>query len=405
MHRVLCTARFALLGIAVIAATAATAVADVAVTTDGGIEVTTYDGSAWFKLGGRIMIDGGFYAEDEVVLGDGTELRRARIDLEGGVAQNWDFELSADFADATADVKDAALSYSGFGATTITIGQQKIPFSLEELTSSKHTTFLEPGLLNELVPGRKLGISAKHHRPSWTAAAGVYGEAFDANADDEGNEGWLVAGRATLAPVHDDRHAVHLGVHAALETPDSERKVKYNARPESHVTDVKYLDTGKIKRVEDTLTWGLDGAVVMGPFSLQVEYAVATVSQEAEDESRASGEEYEFSGWYAYASWFVTGESRDYKVGKGAFGSVKPYGDRGALELSARYSTLDLNDCGVEGGEETNITLGASWYANKNIRITANYIIVDNDEHADADGDVVGDDDPHIFGVRCQIGF
>ncbi len=385
--------------------TVVAAAADVAVSTDGGIEVSTYDGSAWFRLGGRVLVDGGFYAEDEVTLGDGTELRRATIDLEGGVARSWGFELSADFADATADVKDAALSYLGFGATTITIGQQKIPFSLNELTSSKHITFLEPGLLNELVPGRRVGIAAKHERSCWTAAAGVYGEAFDDNADDEGNEGWSVAGRATYAPIHDDRHAVHFGAHAALVTPDSEQEVKYNARPESHVTDIKYLDTGKIKRVEDTLTWGLDSAVVMGPFSLQVEYAVATVSQELEEEEKGSTEEYEFSGWYAFASWFVTGESRDYDVGKGAFGSVKPYGDRGALELSARYSTLDLNDGDIEGGEETNITLGASWYANKNVRITANYIIVDNDEYADADGDIAGDDDPHIFGLRCQLIF
>ncbi len=399
MQRQLMTAMVVLL-----AAPATALAADVAVTTDGGIEVSRYDGSAWFKVGGRVMVDGGFYAEDEVTLGDGTELRRARIDVEGGVSHNWEFEFSADFADGDADVKDAALSYLGLDSTQITIGQQKIPFSLEELTSSKHTTFLEPALLNELVPSRKIGITAIYRSSAWTTAAGVYGEEFDDDADDEGNEGWCVAARATIAPVHDDRHAVHFGANVALEIPDTERKISYDTRPEAHVAGVKYVDTGKIRGVEDVRAWGLDAAVVMGSFSLQGEYVVATVAQEPEDE-RASSKEYEFTGWYAYASWFVTGESRDYKVNKGAFGRVKPYGTSGALELSVRYSVLDLTDGEIEGGEEANITLGASWYANRNVRLTANYVIVDNDECADADGDVEGDDDPHILSVRCQVCF
>lgn len=394
-----------LLAATLVFALATCAWSDVAVTTDGGIEAASYDGSTWFELGSRIMVDGGFYSEDEVVLGDGTELRCATIDLSGRVGPDWGYELGADFADGAADVMDAWISYEGFGSTRLIVGQQKPPFSLEELTARHNTTFLERALLNELVPERKLGITAKHAARSWTVAAGAYGEEFDDDVDDEGNEGWCVAGRATLAPVHDDRHAVHFGAHAALETPDSDEKVKYDARPESHVTDVKYLDTGKIKRVEDTLTWGADAAMVVGPFSLQAEYATATVTQAPEEEERGESEEYTFSGWYAFGSWFITGESRDYDVDKGAFGRVKPYGDRGAVELSARYSVLDLSDGEVEGGEEKNITIGLSWYASESVRFTANYIMIDNDNCADADGDVEGDDDPSVFGLRCQISF
>jgi phosphate-selective porin OprO/OprP len=371
---------------------------ETAVSTEGGIEVSRYDGSAWFEFGGRVAIDGAFYAEDEVALGDGTELRRASFEAEGGVAPEWEFEFGCDFADGTADVKDAALCYTGLAATRIVIGQQKTPFSIEELTSAKNITFLERALVNELVPRRRIGVAASHQADTWTASLGVFGEAFDDDADDEGNEGWSTVGRATFAPIRDDDLAVHFGAHASMENPDSEREVKFNARPESHVTDIKYLDTGKIKRVEEILTWGAEGAAVFGPFSVQGEYISCSVTQAPEEEERT------FSGWYAYASWFVTGESRDYDK-DGTFGSVKPLGRLGALELAARYSTLNLSDGEIEGGEETNITVALNWYPNSHVRFMMNYVIVDNDDCADADGDVDGDDDPGIFQLRCQVAF
>ena len=110
-------------------------------------------------------------------------------------------------------------------------------------------------------------------------------------------------------------------------------------------------------------------------------------------------------GWYVYASWFLTGESRPYKFKKGAFGRVKPRNGYGAWELAGRVSELDLNDKDIRGGEERNWTLGLNWYINPNVRVVANYINVDNDIFADDDGDVRGNDDPTIFQTRLQLDF
>ena len=101
----------------------------------------------------------------------------------------------------------------------------------------------------------------------------------------------------------------------------------------------------------------------------------------------------------------MTGESRSYKVKKGAFGKVKPRGKYGAVELAVRYSMLDLTDEPVTGGEESNLTIGVNWYINPNIRLMANYVRVDNDKNADDDGNVAGGDDPQIFQLRMQIHF
>ena len=93
----------------------------------------------------------------------------------------------------------------------------------------------------------------------------------------------------------------------------------------------------------------------------------------------------------------MTGESRDYKFDDGDFGRVNPINTWGAVELALRYSTIDLNDGPVSGGEEENITFGLNWYVHPHARLMINYIVVDNDKNADGDGDITGNDSPRIL--------
>ncbi len=372
---------------------------EVKVETGGGLEASTYDGAFSFKLGGRQMVDAAFYDQDKNNLGDGTELRRARLDVEGRMFHDWTYELAVDFSDGDADVKDAYIGYEGWWPASFKVGQFKEPFSLEELTSSKYITFMERALPNEFAPGRNIGIGGHRYWDSFTVAGGVFGEAFDSDTDDEGDEGYGVVGRLTFAPIHQDRRALHLGAAAEYRVTDDEDQIRFRARPESHVTDVRFVNTGRIQEVDHTVKYGLEAAGVWGPFSVQGEYIYTDVD-------RNSGfEDVDFDGWYAYASWFPTGESRNYKAKKGAFGRVKPRHRYGAWELAARYSTIDLNDDPITGGEEKNVTLGLNWYINSHVRAMANYVIIDNDDDADDDGDEEGNDSPKAFQVRVQADF
>jgi len=369
------------------------------VSTRGGLEIATYDGQYAFELGGQLMLDGAAYHEDGSDLGDGTELRRARVSLEGTLAGEWGYEFAVDFADGEVDVKDAHLSYEAFWPSKILVGQFKEPFSLEEMTSAKRIPFMERALPNEFAPGRSLGIGAKTYGDMWTAALGIFGEGYDDDAGDEGDEGWALTGRGTFSPVHSDTRVIHLGAAGSFRKTDDEGEVRFKVRPESHITDVRYADTGKIEDVDAVGRYGLEAAGVMGPFSLQGEYIYADLSRDS------GADDLSFDGWYVWGSWFVTGESRSYKKKKGRFGRIKPKGEYGALELVARYSVIDLNDGPVTGGREENFTLGLNWYLNRYMRIMANYIWVDNDENADADGDLSGDNDPRIFQTRVQMDF
>ena len=83
------------------------------------------------------------------------------------------------------------------------------------------------------------------------------------------------------------------------------------------------------------------------------------------------------------------------------FGSVKPSspygkdGGKGALELTARYSTVDLNDGAIFGGEQDNYTLGLVWYLHASTRLLVNWVHADVQDVGEAD----------FFLARWQVTF
>jgi len=368
--------------------------------TNGGFKISTYDGSSSFEIKGRLLIDYAYYQEDQLNrLGSGTELRSARLGAEGILQTNWGYELELDFAGSSVEIKDAYIEYLGKLPMKFKIGYFKEPFSLEELTSRKYLTFMERALPNELALGNNIGIGFKTMGDSWTFNTGLFGDGFNDDADNEGDEGWGATGRFTFAPLKMDRRSAHLGIALSMRKPDDDNKIKFKNRPESHVTDIKYLHTGSIKSAEQIDRYGIEAAIVMHTLSLQSEYIQSKISR------GSSQQTLDFDGWYIYGSWFLTGESRVYKAKKGRFSRINPTHQNGAWELALRHSQLNLNSHDITGGKAKHWTLGVNWYANPKLRFMLNYIMVDNDQFADADGDVIGNDDVNILQMRTQLDF
>ncbi|MFQ5644115.1 MAG: OprO/OprP family phosphate-selective porin, partial [Thiogranum sp.] len=159
-----------------------------------GLKVSSGDGGFKFQLGGRAMIDAAFYDKDKTRLGNGAELRRARLFAKGTVYHDWFYKAQVDFAGNSTSLKDFYLGYSGFDSGKVKIGHFKEPFSLEELTSSKYITFMERGLPNAFSPGRNTGLSASTHGDKWGAAAGYFFEGVK-NDNSPKSQGWGATGR------------------------------------------------------------------------------------------------------------------------------------------------------------------------------------------------------------------
>lgn len=374
----------------------------------GKLAYTTEDDAFEWVLDGRFQADTAFYLGDNNNLSNGYELRRGRLGVKTRLWEHWGGELDFAFEDAEVEVKDAFLSYSGLPGTLIKVGQFKEPFSLEEVTSSALIVFMERALPNVLAPGRHAGIGAEHSGEHWRFAYGFFGQEFDdvdEGLDTPDSEGWGASARLTGVPIDLGPGLLHLGVSAAMRRPDSDDKgsnrVRFRTRSETHVERERLLSTGRISDVNRWYTFGAEAAASVGPVLLQGEYIRTEV-----DRGRGLRDP-DFDGWYAMASWMITGERRPYDSRAGEFGEIYPRRKSGAWEVAARYSTVDLNDrrAGIEGGAAYNTTLGLNWYPNRNVRMMFNWVRANHDDMADADGDLTGDDDFDILQTRVQFRF
>jgi len=344
------------------------------------------------------MFDAAKYNDDSINLGSGAEVRRARLTWKGTLWNDWAFSASVELA-GDPELRSTYIDYTGFSPIRLRFGNFKEPFGLNELGSSNNTTFMERAMMTAFAPGRNIGFGVRTYGRDWTVNVGT----FTQGASDEGEEddGLGLTGRTTFAPVHTVDRTVHLGVEASIRQPGDDDTIRFRTRPESHVTDVRLVDTGTIEEVETIFQLGLEAATSFGPLSLQSEYSVTELE-------RLNGlPDLKFDGWYAYASWFLTGESRPYRFKDGVFGRVIPNsivgeGGGGAWEIGVRYSNIDLTDEDVIGGIEDNLTLGLNWYATPNIRFMANYIKVLD---LNRPGDTADDDKPTIFQIRGQATF
>ncbi|MGR9051824.1 MAG: OprO/OprP family phosphate-selective porin [Gammaproteobacteria bacterium] len=354
-----------------------------------GVQFETADKDFKFRLGGRIHADASYSSGDDYVergttdhieANDGTEIRRARMEFIGTFFQDWNFKSQVDFADNSVAVKDMFINYTGLDFMEVTFGQQKQAFSRELQESSNDMKFIERSLLNavnEFTVDRAIGLNLSRFGDNYTAQVGVYGETVTPNKEnDQADEGWAINSRLTFAPIHEKDKVIHLGVAGNYRVPDdkgdvTDRGLRFSYET-THMSNLKLLDTGVIRNVNNIKMVGLEANALYGPFSVGGEYMHTWLNRDS------GNSDLNFDGWYAEAAWTLTGESRNYKEGK--FYKVEPrnnfsfsHGGFGAWEIAARYAEVDLNDEDITGGQMTNLTIALNWYINSNIRFMADY--------------------------------
>lgn len=352
-----------------------------------GFNVESGDGDYAIKIGTRLHAEASTHSGDlpaDIAPSNGTELRRARIELKGRFAEDYSWAAEADFADNNTSLKDFWLGYTTRNGVKLTFGNQKQPSNLSLEMSSNELPFIERPISDYLLfplLDRAIGFRAESSGNKWFAAAGIYGEGVSPNepADDEG---WGASVRLVYAPIIEKERVLHLGGRAAFRKPArNDPSIRFRDET-THMSNLRIVDSGVIAGLDRSDSTGLEAAFAAGPFSIVGEYSAVTSRLDTVSDV-------DFGGWHVYSTWSLTGESRasSYRIDSGEFKGLTPRADAnasngswGAWELALRYASLDLNDGAIRGGDESVITSALNWYINSNLRLMLEWSrIVDTD--------------------------
>ena len=354
-----------------------------------------------YTLFGRVYLDTCRLQQDPLnraQFGDaqgGTMLRSTRLGARGDWGDTLTWAISLEFAGIKTVDEDVVqrtlltnvyLQWNDLPLLQrLRVGHIREPASLEDLTSSRYETFPERSVLATFIPGRNIGVRATGHSEAEDATwdVGLFREVpsdvmwhvCDASSD-------ALTMRGTWLPWYDEadagRKLVHLGGYCSFRDIDG-GTLRF-CRFADTVFSPIIVDTGTMAGVQNWSLLGGEGAVVVGPFSIQSEYAMALVSRAGEADPC-------FDALYVEVSYFLTGENRVYNRHLGVFNRVAPYQNafrvrdpsgnvttgKGAWQIGYRYGYIDLVDAGVEGNRAGVHSIGVNWYLTPYSRLMTQY--------------------------------
>jgi len=323
-------------------------------------------GSGNWRFAGRLQADTASYDSANPLYQDDTDVRRGRLAVKGNLSDLVNLKIEYEFSGSTPGPKSMWLRTGVGKHGSLTLGHFKQPFSLQNSTSSRYNSFMERALPNVGSAGYRLGAKYATYGKHWSASTGVTTGGLDENYNVD-KSGISVFARVVLNPIAKKRRMLHFGLSTEFRSLDSNDSLRFRSRPESDLTNVRMVDTLALINLDQSSRYAAEFAWKLKSVHFQAEYIGINVT-------RNTAPDLDFSGWYAQAGWFLTGERRRYNRRTGSFGRTKPKRSFGAWEIAVRYSELDLDSADILGGSESNSGIALNWYATDNIRLSVNYI-------------------------------
>lgn len=320
---------------------------------------------------------------------DGGTIRAFRFGLNGEIkfARPWHYSLwvatnsfDSEYTPGESDdIKwiDYRLDIPLADRLTFSIGKQKEPISLPRLMTLTWNPMQErTAAENAMMPSRNIGMSLNGHgfneRVTW--AGGVFNDWIESGESFSDNARQYV-GRVTWLPMisPDERNLVHLGL--GIRYDDTRQGLRYQAVPEVKEAPL-FVDTGFFDADSSTII-NLEASWRNGPLWIMGEFT-------RNDIDAPSLGNPTFDGYHIAGSWSIAGGTRPYNRPAGLFGPLPikrdiHHGGRGALELTMRWSEIDLTDSAIEGGEMQVARTGATWWAHPGFNVSLNYQKIWND--------------------------
>ena len=248
-------------------------------------------------LGGFIQInfeDGDVSAFEgrfgQTAIKDRFRLRRARLNLTGDYAEQFDFKLEGDFgqSDGTSgnrtafSATDVWVNYHEFPAAQLKIGQYKAPFGLEQLTPDTSLLTIERTLpTGAITPDRQIGAElwGKPFTNIWpeqkdllTYYAGIFnGNGRNITVNDNNN--FMFVGRLELQPLKDVfGKGSFLKFGGDVLNSRDEQGVNISQSSNLLVNSDGSLSPFVLPSADERTAWSVDAWLRMGPFDLIGEY-------------------------------------------------------------------------------------------------------------------------------------
>jgi phosphate-selective porin OprO/OprP len=275
----------------------------------------------------------------------------------------------------------------------------KVPYALDESTSSTNTLFLERAsseviAVNIAAGNRRSAFGARWYNDTFWAGAYATGpksgDIHSASSTNPNGSTEQLGATARVAGqvISGNDYSLHLGADAEflIKPPhnlvDNSFTLTLSDRPELRIDPTVIITTDAMSGVSAAQVYSAEAAATYGPFFFQGEYFWYNVARN----NLPGLPSLKFNRGYAEASLVLTGETHPYIPADAAYGGIIPAnpfslwsGGWGAWEIAGRVSTMNLNDQlgttnGVAGGQQTIYTAGLNWYVNSNIRFMFDYL-------------------------------
>ena len=331
--------------------------------------------------------------EDE---GDANRLDipRRRVGVRGGILNLVDFEVDAELG-ASEVWRDVYANYRQFDVLQVQGGKFKLPFSLDENTSSANLDFVyRSRAASQLAPGRDIGFMVHGRLLNRTLGyeAGVF-QHDGSNARTADSErvygGQTLASRVTVQPFR-GRNPLLSDLQFGVAFTRSGLGEGFSDLRGRTALDARFFRPDVWVNGERQRR-GLEARWRPGPVSIKAEWLQVRDERRLQSVDDTDLSPLVATGWYVSGTWALTGE----KKAAGVDRPRRPLfrGGYGAVEVAARIEQLEFGSGKgdempsdspradtIAGNTDRVVTFGANWYVNRWIKLQFNLM---RDELAD----------------------
>ncbi|PYL98236.1 MAG: hypothetical protein DME27_06075 [Verrucomicrobia bacterium] len=350
----------------------------VAVEEKPGIFVTPRASEFKLVLGGYIQMnleDGEVSAFEgrfgQTALKDRFRLRRARINLTGDFAENFDFKVEGEFENSDGissnrtdfSGTDIFINWHQFAEANVKVGQWKAPFGLEQITPDPTLIIIERSLpTGAITPERQVGVQVwgKPFTNIWPAQKDLltyYAGIFNGNGRNvtvNDNNNFMYVGRLELLPwqgkLLGQTSSLKLGADVLNSRDDKGTNISQSLN--LLVNSDGSLSPFTLPGADERTAWSVDAWFNLGPFDLIGEYLQEKVNGRTVAGVPPGFADFTTNGFYVTGAYYLIPKK---------------------LQAAVRWEQLNPGQKGNDGIHS--ITAGLNYYIHgDDIKLMANYI-------------------------------